>query len=70
MRGAREIDEGRRTVAVRWSEAIELNKADGPFSTVWHESLYLKPCEGILTECLPLFTLQRACLLAPCKLFS
>ena len=33
MRGAREIDERKRTDAVRWSEAIERNEADGPFST-------------------------------------
>jgi hypothetical protein len=33
MRGAREIDERRRTYAVRWSEAIECNEAGGPFSS-------------------------------------
>jgi hypothetical protein len=32
MRGAREIDERRRT-QVRWSDAIERNEADEPFST-------------------------------------
>jgi hypothetical protein len=31
MRGAREIDERRRTYAVPWSEAIECNEAGGPF---------------------------------------
>jgi hypothetical protein len=30
--GAREIDERRRTYAVRWSEAIERNEVDGLFS--------------------------------------
>jgi len=35
MRGAREIDERRRTYGVRWSEAIEGNEADEPFSTAW-----------------------------------
>jgi hypothetical protein len=33
MRGAREIEERKRTVAVRWSEAIERNEVDEPFST-------------------------------------
>jgi len=37
MRGAREIDERRRTNPVRWSEAIERNKADEPFSTAWNK---------------------------------
>jgi hypothetical protein len=37
MRGAREIDERRRTHAVRWSEAIEGNEADELFSTAWQE---------------------------------
>ncbi|HEU4343440.1 MAG TPA: hypothetical protein VFU31_17975 [Candidatus Binatia bacterium] len=31
-RGARKIDERRRTYAVRWSEAIERNEAYGAFS--------------------------------------
>jgi hypothetical protein len=35
VRGARELDERRRTCAVRWSEAIERNEVDGPFSTAW-----------------------------------
>jgi hypothetical protein len=33
VRGARNIDERRRTSAVRWSEAIERNEADESFST-------------------------------------
>jgi hypothetical protein len=33
MRGAREIDERKRTDAVRWSETIERNEAGEPFST-------------------------------------
>jgi len=32
MRGAREADERRRTKEVRWSEAVERNEANGPFS--------------------------------------
>jgi hypothetical protein len=32
--GAREIDERRRTHGVRWSEAVERNETDGPFSAV------------------------------------
>jgi len=35
MQGARKIDERRRTWAVRWSEAIERNEADGLFSAAW-----------------------------------
>jgi hypothetical protein len=38
VRGAREIDERRRTYAVRWSEAIEGNEADEPCSTAWQEA--------------------------------
>ena len=38
LRGPREFDEQRRTGAVRWSEAIERNEADEPFSTA---------CDGI-----------------------
>ncbi len=34
MQDARETDERRRTYKVRWSEAVERNEADGPFSTV------------------------------------
>jgi hypothetical protein len=33
LQGAREIDERRRTLVVRWSEAIERNDADESFST-------------------------------------
>ena len=32
MQGARQIDERRRTKAVRWSEAVKRNEAGGPFS--------------------------------------
>jgi hypothetical protein len=35
LRGARKIDERRRTYVVRWSEAIERNEANEPFSTAW-----------------------------------
>jgi len=45
MRGAREIDERRRTNPVRWSEAIERNKADEPFSTAWNKPV--KPSENL-----------------------
>jgi hypothetical protein len=38
VRGAREIDERRRTYAVRWSEAIEGNEADEPCSTAWQKA--------------------------------
>ena len=33
LRGARKIDERRRTYSVRWSEAIERNEVNEPFST-------------------------------------
>ena len=46
MRGAREIDERRRTYAVRWSEAIEGNEADEPFSTAWQETAQRLACLG------------------------
>ncbi|MGH8542695.1 MAG: hypothetical protein ACREX3_03420, partial [Gammaproteobacteria bacterium] len=35
LQGTRQTDERRRTYAVRWSEAVERNEVDGPFSTAW-----------------------------------
>jgi hypothetical protein len=37
MQGARQIDERRRTVVVRWSETMERNDADETFSTTWQK---------------------------------
>jgi hypothetical protein len=41
LRGAGKIDERRRTCAVRWSEAIERNKANEPFSTAWQDLIII-----------------------------
>ena len=43
LRGARRIDERMRTCAVRWSEVIERNEANEPFSTAWLEQKKKSP---------------------------